>query len=334
MNANTFGTHYQLTSAGESHGKAYVGIVDGVPAGLNLTESDIQPYLDARRPGADSTTSQRKESDTLEFLSGLFEGKTTGAPIAFIIPNQNARSSDYDELKDVYRPGHADYTYHQKYGIRDHRGGGRASARETCLRVVSGGIAEHFLKTQGINFEASLKKIGDTLITSPEQVEAIIEQLRRDKDSIGATVEVKAIGVPVGLGEPLFNKLDAGIAFAMMGIPAVKAVEIGDGLACSAQKGSEHRDAMTADGFKSNHAGGILGGISTGQDIRVTVTFKPTSSIPQPIETLNTDQEPTLVTVKGRHDPCVGIRGVPVARAMLAHVVMDYFLAHRVRMSF
>lgn len=319
---NTFGKNFKLTSAGESHGQAYVGIIDGCPPNLSLSEADIQPFLDARKPGA-KTTSQRREADKVELLSGIFEGKTTGAPIAFMIRNQDARSSDYEKFKNLYRPGHADFTYQQKYGIRDHRGGGRASARETCLRVVAGAIAEKVLAQQNITFEANLIQIGDTKINETTDIEALIEQARKNKDSLGAKVNVRATGVPAGLGEPIFNKLDAVVAHAMMGIPAVKAVEIGSGIESCTQKGSEHRDAITPEGFQSNNAGGILGGISTGQDIDVTVTFKPTSSIPQKIETVTLDNQATTVEVTGRHDPCIGIRGVPVVRAVLAHIILD-----------
>ncbi len=323
--SNTLGKNFRLTSAGESHGPAYVGILDGCPANLALSEADIQPFLDARKPGADKTTSQRREQDKVEILSGVFEGKTTGAPIAFIIRNQDARSGDYEAYKDVYRPGHADYTYQIKYGIRDHRGGGRASARETCLRVVAGAIAEKYLQQKNIYFEAYLTQIGEHIIQKDDQqqIEKIIQEVRKDKNSLGAKVKVRAINVPAGVGEPIFNKLDAVIAHTMMGIPAVKAVEIGSGVASAQQYGSEHRDAITPTGFASNNAGGILGGISTGQAIEITVTFKPTSSIPQPIETINHENLATTVEVLGRHDPCVGIRGVPVVRAALAMLIMD-----------
>ncbi len=329
--SNTFGKHFKLTSAGESHGPAYVGIIDGCPPTILLSESDIQPYLDARKPGVTKATSQRREEDAIELLSGIFEGKTTGAPIAFMIRNNDARSSDYDAYKELYRPGHADYTYHKKYGIRDHRGGGRASGRETCLRVVAGAIAEKVLAFQGISFEAQLIQIGNVLIDddSSDHIEHLITQLRQEKDSCGAKVRVRALNVPVGLGEPIFHKLDATIAYAMMGIPAVKAVESGSGVMSCEQKGSEHRDVLTPEGFVSNHAGGILGGISTGQPIEVIVTFKPTSSIPQPIETVTVNNVATTVEVTGRHDPCVGIRGAPVARAVLAHVILDHLLADR-----
>jgi chorismate synthase len=326
--SNTFGKKFRLTSSGESHGPAYVGIIDGCPPNMVLSEADIQPFLDARKPGADKTTSQRREDDKLEILSGIFEGKTTGAPIAFMIRNQDARSKDYDAYKDVFRPGHADYTYQQKYGIRDHRGGGRASARETCLRVVAGAIAEKYLKEKGISFEACLTQIGKHKIDPNDtaKIAELIDDARKNKDSLGAKVKVRALNVPAGIGEPIFNKLDAAIAHAMMGIPAVKAVEIGSGIASCEMLGSEHRDAMQPDGFASNHAGGILGGISTGQPIEVLVTFKPTSSIPQAIDTINLKNQSTSVTVTGRHDPCVGIRGVPVARATLAMLLMDYII--------
>lgn len=330
MSGNTFGKLFRLTSCGESHGPAYIGIIDGCPAGLSLSESDIQPELDRRKPGQSSLTSQRRESDQVKIISGVFEGKATGTPIGLLIENNDQRERDYTEIKDKFRPGHADYTYFKKYGIRDHRGGGRASARETMLRVAAGAIAKKYLREKfQIEINAFLTQVGVLRITenNPDELETLITQLRREGDSVGARVDVIASNVPAGLGEPIFDRLDAEIAKALMSIPAVKGVEIGDGFACIEQKGSEHRDEMNASGFLSNHSGGILGGISSGQTIKASVAFKPTSSIILPGKTINTAGEETEIITKGRHDPCVGIRGAPVVEAMMALVLIDALLA-------
>lgn len=332
MSGNTFGKLFRLTSCGESHGPVYIGIIDGCPAGLSLSESDIQPELDRRKPGQSSLTSQRRESDQVKIISGVFEGKTTGTPIGLLIENNDQRERDYAEIKDKFRPGHADYTYFKKYGIRDHRGGGRASARETVLRVAAGAIAKKYLREKfQIEINAFLTQVGVLRITenNPDELETLITQLRREGDSVGARVDVIASNVPAGLGEPIFDRLDAEIAKALMSIPAVKGVEIGDGFACIEQKGSEHRDEMNASGFLSNHSGGILGGISSGQTIKASVAFKPTSSIILPGKTINTAGEETEIITKGRHDPCVGIRGVPVVEAMMALVLIDALLARQ-----
>jgi len=329
MSGNTFGKLFRLTSCGESHGPAYMGIVDGCPAGICLSESDIQHELDRRKPGQSSLTSQRREKDLVKIISGVFEGVTTGSPIGLLIENTDQRASDYEAIKNKFRPGHADYTYFQKYGIRDYRGGGRASARETVLRVAAGAIAKKYLREKyQIEIEAKLKQVGPLILTenNQDELEALITQLRRDGDSIGARIDVIAKNVPAGLGEPVFDRLDAEIAKALMSIPAVKGIEIGDGFACITQKGSEYRDEMNSSGFLSNHAGGILGGISSGQIIKASVAFKPTSSITQPAKTITTSGEETEIITTGRHDPCVGIRGVPVVEAMMALVLMDYAL--------
>lgn len=348
MSGNHFGQHFVVTSFGESHGPAIGCIVDGCPPGLALTEADIQAELDRRRPGQSKFTTQRREPDQVKILSGVFEGQTTGTPIGLLIENQDQRSKDYSEIKDLFRPGHADYTYYKKYGIRDYRGGGRASARETAMRVAAGAIAKKYLAEQcGTVIRGYVSQIGeieldfqswDAVNNNPffcpnqEQVpelEKYIQQLRKAGDSIGAQVTVIAEQVPIGLGEPVFHKLDADIAHAMMGINAVKGVEIGAGFVAIAQTGSEHRDEMTPDGFLSNHAGGVLGGISTGQPIVVNVAFKPTSSIITPGQTVDIHNHAVEVVTKGRHDPCVGIRGTPVAEAMLALVLMDHVLRDR-----
>lgn len=329
MSGNTFGKLFRLTSCGESHGPAYMGIVDGCPAGIRLSESDIQYELDRRKPGQSSLTSQRREKDLVKIISGVFEGVTTGSPIGLLIENTDQRASDYEAIKNKFRPGHADYTYFQKYGIRDYRGGGRASARETVLRVAAGAIAKKYLREKyQIEIEAKLKQVGLLILTenNQDELEALITQLRRDGDSIGARIDVIAKNVPAGLGEPVFDRLDAEIAKALMSIPAVKGVEIGDGFACITQKGSEYRDEMNSSGFLSNHAGGILGGISSGQIIKASVAFKPTSSITQPAKTITTSGEETEIITTGRHDPCVGIRGVPIVEAMMALVLMDFAL--------
>lgn len=345
MSGNTFGTLFTVTTFGESHGKALGCVVDGTPPGLVLNEEKIQPFLDRRRPGQSRYTTQRREADTVEILSGVFEGKTTGAPIALLIANEDQRSRDYEDIKDLFRPGHADFTYFHKYGHRDYRGGGRASARETAARVAAGAIAQLYLQEHlGINITGFLQQMGTLTLDfvstdhclnnpffcpNPHQSEALaayIETIRREGDSIGARVGVIAKNVPVGLGDPVFDKLDAMLAYAMMSINAVKGVEIGAGFAAVTQKGSQHRDEMNRHGFLSNHAGGILGGISTGQDIHVSMALKPASSIVKPGQTITTLGEEVSVITKGRHDPCVGIRAVPIAEAMMALVIMDHYL--------
>ena len=329
MSGNTFGNLFRLTSCGESHGPAYMSVIDGCPAGMTLSEADIQPELDRRKPGQSSLTSQRRESDQVKIISGVFEGVTTGTPIGLLIENTDQRESDYSDIQHKFRPGHADYTYFKKYGIRDYRGGGRASARETVLRVAAGAIAKKYLREKyQIEIQGFLTQVGSLKITenNADELEKLITQLRREGNSIGARVDVIARNVPAGLGEPIFDRLDAEIAKALMSIPAVKGVEIGDGFSCIEQKGSEHRDEMDSSGFLSNHSGGILGGISSGQIIKASVAFKPTSSIIIPAKTITTTSEEAEIITKGRHDPCVGIRGVPVVEAMMALVLMDYFL--------
>ena len=348
MSGNTFGTLFCVTSFGESHGPAIGAIVDGCPPGIPLTEEHLQPDLDRRRPGQSKFTTQRRESDRVEILSGVFEGKTTGTPIGLMIRNEDQRSKDYSKIAQTFRPGHADYTYFKKYGIRDYRGGGRSSARETAMRVAAGAIAKQFLLQEyQTKINACVTQIGDIraeqlnweevennpfFFADPEHVsklETFLDQLRRDGDSIGARLLVKASGVPVGLGEPIFDRLDADIAKAMMSINAVKAVEIGSGFDCVSQRGSEHRDNIHPTGFMSNHSGGTLGGISSGQDILASIALKPTSSIRVPGETVDELGKQTEVVTTGRHDPCVGIRAVPIAEAMLALVLADHALRHR-----
>jgi chorismate synthase len=348
MAGNTFGQLFTVTSFGESHGPALGCVVDGCPPGLSLSESDIQPDVDRRRSGTSQFTSQRREGDQVRILSGVFEGVTTGAPIGLLIENTDQRSRDYEKIKDRFRPGHADYTYQQKYGRRDYRGGGRSSARETVMRVAAGAIArKYLLERLGVRIYGWLEQIGSIRLEAkdlgvvnqnpffcpdPERIpelEALIWKLREDGDSVGARVRVIASGVPPGLGEPVFGRLDADIAAAMMGINAVKAVEIGAGFAAVEQKGSEHRDELTPTGFRSNHAGGVLGGISSGQDIVVSMAFKPTSSIRIPAATIDLEGRPTEISTTGRHDPCVGLRATPIAEAMLALVLMDHYLRHR-----
>ena len=348
MSGNTIGTLFAVTTFGESHGPAIGCIVDGCPPGMLLHEDDIQPFLDKRKPGQSKYTTQRREEDKVQILSGVFEGKTTGAPIALLIPNTDQRSRDYEEIKDIFRPGHADYTYHFKYGHRDYRGGGRSSARETAARVAAGAIARLYLqRTHNLEIVGYLQQMGDLILDFDDEAEIsnnpffcpnnkqlqdladYIERLRRQGDSIGARVNIIARGVPVGLGDPVFDRLDASLAFAMMSINAVKGVEIGAGFQAVTQAGSEHRDQITSQGFLSNNAGGILGGISTGQNIEVSIALKPTSSITTPGKTINTSGEDAIVSTKGRHDPCVGIRAVPIAEAMMALVLMDHFLRHK-----
>ena len=352
MSGNTFGKLFTLTTAGESHGPAYLGIVDGCPPGLALSEADIQVDLDRRKPGTSRYTTQRREADQVRITGGVFEGRTTGTPIGLMIENTDQRSRDYSKILDRFRPGHADYTYQQKYGIRDYRGGGRASARETCMRVAAGAIAKKYLhEYSGIQVRGYLAQLGPIEIAfkqweginenpffcpDPERIselEEYMDALRKEGDSIGARINVIASGMSPGLGEPIFDRLDADIAHAMMSINAVKGVEIGAGFACIAQKGTEHRDEMTPQGFIGNHAGGILGGISSGQDILVSIALKPTSSLRIPGHTVDLDGQPLEVVTHGRHDPCVGIRATPIAEAMLALVLMDHLLRQRAQNS-
>lgn len=347
MSGNTFGTLFTVTTFGESHGPALGCIVDGCPPGLPLTEEDIQGDVERRRSGTSKYTSQRREPDRVRILSGVFEGVTTGTPIGLLVENMDQRSYDYDKIKDRFRPGHADYTYQQKYGFRDYRGGGRSSARETVMRVAAGAIARKYLEQRGIRIFGYLAQMGSMRLALEDraaidanpffcaeparvpELEAMIDALRREGDSIGARVNVVAEGLPPGLGEPVFDRLDADVAHAMMGINAVKGVEVGAGFESVAQRGSEHRDEMTPDGFLSNHAGGTLGGISSGQDLLVSVAIKPTSSIVKPGRTIDVAGNPVEIVTTGRHDPCVGIRAVPIAEAMLALVLMDHLLRHR-----
>lgn len=348
MSGNSFGKLFTVTTFGESHGLALGCVVDGCPPGLSLSEEDLQIDLDRRKPGTSRYTTQRKEADSVKILSGVFEGKTTGTPIGLLIENTDQRSKDYGNIQDVFRPGHADYTYTQKYGFRDYRGGGRSSARETAMRVAAGAIAKKYLQERfGVTVRGYLSQLGDIAIdfktwdcveqnaffcSDVEKVPALesyMQQLIKDGDSIGAKISVVAEGLPPGWGEPIFDRLDADIAHAMMSINAVKGVEIGAGFAAVAQRGTEHRDEITPQGFLSNHAGGILGGISTGQNILVNIALKPTSSLHVPGRTVDIQGNATEVITKGRHDPCVGIRATPIAEAMLALVLMDHALRHR-----
>ncbi len=348
MSGNTIGTLFTLTSFGESHGAAIGGVVDGCPPGLALCAEDLQIDLDRRKPGTSRHVTQRQEADAVEILSGVFEGKTTGAPIGLLIRNTDQRSQDYSRIMDTFRPGHADYTYAQKYGVRDYRGGGRSSARETAIRVAAGGIAKKWLKERfGVTVRGYMSQLGEIEIPfktwdcvnenpffSPNtevlpQLEAYLDNIRAERDSVGARITVVAEGVPVGWGEPVFDRLDADIAHAMMSINAVKGVEIGAGFAAIAQRGSVHSDELTPQGFATNHAGGILGGISSGQEIRVNVALKPTSSIPQPRRSIDKAGQAVEMQTTGRHDPCVGVRATPIAEAMLALVLMDHALRHR-----
>lgn len=324
---NTFGRNFRITTFGESHGAAIGVVVDGCPAGIPLDTGDIQFLLDRRRPGTSPLTSARKEEDVVEILSGIFEGKTTGAPIAMMVRNRNARPGDYGELRGVFRPGHADFTYQQKYGIRDHRGGGRSSGRETVGRVAAGAIARKILAGEGVSITGKILSVHGK--TTPGEIEAEILAAKNAGDSVGGTAEITAIGCPAGLGDPVFGKLDALIAGAMMGIGAVKGVEIGDGFLVAEKFGSENNDAMTKDGFSSNHAGGILGGISTGQEVVVRIAVKPTSSIARKQQTVDVRGNETEIAVKGRHDPCILPRIIPVAEAMLALVLVDCLLEQR-----
>ena len=348
MSGNTFGLLYCVTSFGESHGPAYGGVVDGCPPGLALEAADIQRELDRRKPGTSRHVTQRRESDAIEILSGVYEGRTTGTAIGFLIRNEDQRSKDYSAIADKFRPGHADYTYLQKYGVRDARGGGRASARETVVRVAAGAIAKKWLRERyGVRVRGYLAQLGRTVIPfeswdavdanpffAPNagivaRLESEMDELREAGDSCGARVNVVAEHVPVGWGEPVYGRLDADIAGAMMGINAVKGVEIGAGFAAILQKGSEHGDEMSPQGFLANNNGGVLGGISTGQDITVSLALKPTSSIRLPRRTIDRQGRATTIETTGRHDPCVGIRATPIAEAMLACVLMDHALRHR-----
>lgn len=348
MSGNTIGKLFTVTSFGESHGAAIGCIVDGCPPGFDLNEADIQPDLDRRKPGTSRHTTQRRESDEVEILSGVFEGKTTGTPIGLLIRNTDQRSKDYSDIKELFRPGHADLTYERKYGFRDYRGGGRSSARETAMRVAAGAIAKKYLRLRyGISIRGYLAQLGpikidrldwDAVEQNPffcpdadkvTELETYMDALRKEGNSVGARINIVASGVPAGLGEPVFDRLDADIAHAMMCINAAKGVEIGSGFDCIEQKGTEHRDLINPDGFQTNHAGGILGGISSGQDILASVAFKPTSSLRLPGQTINRQGESAEVITTGRHDPCVGIRATPIVEAMLAITLMDHMLRHR-----
>ncbi len=347
MSGNTFGHLFAVTNFGESHGPAIGCVIDGCPPGMALSEADIQGDLDRRRPGTSSFVTQRNEPDAVQILSGVYEGKTTGTPICLLIQNTDQRSKDYGNILETFRPGHADYTYLHKYGLRDPRGGGRSSARLTAPMVAAGAVAKKWLSQQhGISFKGCMTQIGDVSIpfeswdhvphnpffapvADVSALEAYMTALRKDGDSCGARIRVVATGLPVGLGQPLFDKLDADIAYAMMGINAVKGVEIGAGFASVSQRGTVHGDSLSPQGFKSNNAGGVLGGISTGQDLEVSIAIKPTSSIITPRESIDVAGQSTSVVTKGRHDPCVGIRATPIAEAMLALVVMEHVLAHR-----
>ncbi|MCS5591662.1 MAG: chorismate synthase [Gammaproteobacteria bacterium] len=348
MSGNSFGKIFTLTTAGESHGEALIGIVDGCPPGMSLTEADLQGDLDLRKPGTSRHTTQRREEDIVKILSGTFEGVTTGTPIALLIQNTDQRSKDYSNIANSFRPGHADYTYQQKYGIRDYRGGGRSSARETAMRVAAGGIAKKYLHEKyGIEVRGYMAQLGPITIenfdwsevhnnpffcpdaTKVSELETYMDALRKSGDSIGARINIVASGMPVGLGEPIFDRLEADVAHAMMSINAVKGIEIGAGFNAITQKGSEHRDPLTPEGFTSNNAGGTLGGISSGQDLLVSIALKPTSSLRLPIESIDVNGEVDEVITKGRHDPCVGVRATPIAEAMLALTLMDHALRHR-----
>ncbi len=348
MSGNTFGRVFTVTTFGESHGVALGCVVDGCPPGMALDEADIQADLERRRPGKSRHTTQRREPDAVRILSGVFEGQTTGTPIGLLVENTDQRSKDYGNIKDKFRPGHADYTYHQKYGIRDYRGGGRSSARETTMRVAAGAIARKYLRERaGIEIRGYLSQLGDIHLEAVdldviddnpffcadpsrlEELAAFMDALRADGDSIGAKISILARGVPPGLGEPVFDKLEADIAHGLMSINAVKGVELGAGFAAVAQRGSQHRDELTPDGFAKNDAGGTLGGISSGQDILASIALKPTSSISVPGKTIDKTGESAEIVTKGRHDPCVGLRATPIAEAMMALVLMDHYLRNR-----
>ena len=348
MSGNTIGKLFTVTSFGESHGAAIGCIVDGCPPGLELCEADIQKDLERRRPGKTRHTTQRRETDEVEILSGVFEGKTTGTPIGLLIRNVDQRSKDYGNIKDQFRPGHADYTYLQKYGIRDHRGGGRSSARETAMRVAAGAIAKKYLADKaGIVIRGYMAQLGpikpksfdwNVVEQNPfffpdasmiDELETYMDALRKEGNSIGARINVVATGMIPGLGEPIFDRLDAELAHSLMSINAVKGVEIGAGFDCIEQKGTEHRDEMSVDGFNSNHAGGVLGGISSGQDLLASIALKPTSSLRLPGQSIDASGQPSEVITTGRHDPCVGIRATPIAEGMMAITVLDHYLRHR-----
>jgi len=348
MSGNTIGRLFSVTTFGESHGPALGCVVDGCPPGLPLAAADLQKDLERRRPGRSRHTTQRREPDQVRILSGVFEGLTTGTPIGLLVENVDHKSKDYAGIKDRFRPGHADYTYQQKYGIRDYRGGGRSSARETVMRVAAGAIARKYLQDRlGIRIWGYLKQLGPIVLdvadvasidanpffcADPERVpelEAYMDALRKEGNSVGARINVVATGMPPGLGEPVFDKLEADIAHAMMSINAVRGVELGAGFAVVAQKGTEHRDELSPEGFRKNASGGVLGGISTGQDVTVSIALKPTSSIRLPGETIDEQGDPTDVVTTGRHDPCVGLRATPIAEAMLAIVLLDHYLRHR-----
>lgn len=347
MSGNTLGKLFTVTTFGESHGLALGCIIDGCPPGMELSENDIQPDLDRRKPGTSRFTTQRREGDEVRILSGVFEGKTTGTAIGLLIENTDQRSKDYSNIKDTFRPAHADYSYEQKYGIRDYRGGGRSSARETAMRVAAGAVAKKYLMSQGVEVRGYLSQLGPISMdkldwavveTNPffcpdadkiAELEGYMAQLNKDGNSVGAKITVVASGMPVGLGEPVFDRLDADIAHALMGINAVKGVEIGSGFEVIEQLGTEHRDEMTSQGFLSNNSGGVLGGISSGQDIVASIALKPTSSIRLPGRSIDRDGSDIEVVTHGRHDPCVGIRATPIAEAMLAIVIMDHLLRHR-----
>jgi len=348
MSGSTFGLLFSVTNFGESHGPAIGCVIDGCPPGMALSEADIQPDLDRRRPGTSRHVTQRNEPDQVEILSGVFEGKTTGTPIALLIRNTDQRSKDYGNILQTFRPGHADYTYWHKYGLRDPRGGGRSSARLTAPMVAAGAVAKKWLREKyGTEIRGHMTQLGEVSIafegwehvpgnpffaanaSQIEQLETYMDDLRKAGDSCGARLDVEATGVPVGLGAPLFDKLDADIAYAMMGINAVKGVEIGEGFGVVAQKGTVHGDALTPEGFEANRAGGVLGGISTGQNLRVSMAIKPTSSIRSPRQSIDLQGQPATVETFGRHDPCVGIRATPIAEAMLALVLIDHALQHR-----
>ena len=348
MSGNTFGRIFTVTTFGESHGPALGCIIDGCPPGMKLSEADIQGDLDRRRPGRNRHTTQRNEPDQVRILSGVFEGMTTGTPIALIVENMDQRSKDYGDIKDKFRPGHADYTYQQKYGIRDYRGGGRSSARETTMRVAAGAVAKKYLKERlGVEVRGYLSQLGPLELEAkdldsiddnaffcadPERVDELdrfMDDLREQGDSIGAKISVLASNVPPGLGEPVFDKLEADIAHGLMSINAVKGVELGAGFAAVTQRGSEHRDEMSRDGFSKNDAGGTLGGISSGQDVLASLALKPTSSVSIPGKTIDKSGKDTEIVTKGRHDPCVGLRATPIAEAMVALVLMDHYLRNR-----
>lgn len=347
MSANTFGELFRVTTFGESHGPALGAIIDGCPPGIEIDEAKIQEQLDRRKPGNNRYTTPRREADEIKILSGVFEGKTTGTPIGLVIENTDQRSRDYSDIKDLFRPGHADYTYAHKYGHRDYRGGGRSSARETAMRVAAGAIAMQFLQQQGIQIRAAMTQMGAVTASKLDwqevhnnpfffpdaskldDLDALIRELKKAGDSIGARIRVEATGVPAGLGEPVFDRLDADLAKALMSINAVKAVSVGDGFAVVEQRGSEHRDEMTPAGFCSNHAGGVLGGISSGQTVVAEIALKPTSSIKLAGQTIDQFGNAQAISTHGRHDPCVGIRAVPIAEAMMALTLIDHWLRQR-----